>query len=106
MWFWPASSWRWPTSIETIRAGAWAWLSRGPSSTRAGHRRSSARPWTGYRPTVASRAKRQRARRCSTFLSVGGMGYGLAFEGLIDKLVGLFVHLAGDPGKLPSLEGL
>ena len=34
------------------------------------------------------------------------MGYGLAFEGLIDKLVSVFVHLAGDPGKLPCLEGL
>src|SRR4051794_25008703 len=33
------------------------------------------------------------------------MDYWLAFEGLIDKLVGLSVHLAGDPGKLPCLEG-
>jgi hypothetical protein len=32
--------------------------------------------------------------------------YWIAFEGLIDKLVGLPVHLAGDPGKLPSLEEL
>jgi hypothetical protein len=32
--------------------------------------------------------------------------YWVAFEGLIDKLVGLSVHLSGDPRKLPSLEGL
>lgn len=37
---------------------------------------------------------------------VGGVGYGLAFEGLIDELVGVSVHLAGNPGKSPSLEGL
>ena len=36
---------------------------------------------------------------------VGGVGYGLAFEGLIDKLVSVSVHLTGNPGKLPSLEG-
>jgi hypothetical protein len=36
---------------------------------------------------------------------VGGVGYGLAFEGLIDKLVSVLVHLTGDPGKLPRLEG-
>jgi hypothetical protein len=35
---------------------------------------------------------------------VGGVGYGLAFEGLIDQLVGVSVHLAGNPGKSPSLE--
>jgi hypothetical protein len=34
------------------------------------------------------------------------VGYGFAFEGLIDKLVGASIHFAGNPGKLPCLEGL
>ena len=32
------------------------------------------------------------------------MGYGLPCKGLINEPVGAFVHLARDPGKLPSLE--
>ena len=36
---------------------------------------------------------------------VRGVGYGLAFEGLIDKLVSVSVHLAGTPGKLHALKG-
>src|SRR4051812_17212618 len=60
----------------------------------------------GIRLAAPIRAKRERARRCSTSSLVGGVRYGLAFEGLIDKLVSVLVHLAGDPGKLPCLEGL
>src|SRR4051812_12881579 len=60
----------------------------------------------GIRLAAPIRAKRERARRCSTFSLVGGVRYGLAFEGLIDKLVSVLVQLAGDPGKLPCLEGL
>src|SRR5215207_2075803 len=37
---------------------------------------------------------------------VRGVSYRLAFEGLINKLASVFVHFAGDPGKLPCLEGL
>src|SRR5262245_52973727 len=77
-----------PAPMRDLRVSVCHWLDRGRGRSRS----SGCLPAWVLPPPLAVGGQPER--------SVGGVDYWLALEGLIDKLVGVFVHLAGNPGKL------